>query len=301
MLVCGLANSAVEGILYIRHEYPEAIEKVQAAIDELKKYSPFIFRICKGKGAYVCGEETALINSIEGQRPEVRVRPPYPTSEGLYNRPTLLSNVETFANLYWILKNGGAAYAWYGSDKSTGNKLVCLDSCFNRPGVYEVEFGTSLTRIFSELGGGFSTPLKALQIGGPLGGIIPLDKLDTLTLDFESLQEQGFLLGHASIVGIPEQFEMIRFVRHLLEFARDESCGTCYPCRIGSQRGSELLRNAVEQNETVSLELLRDLLWTMEQGSLCALGGGLPLPINNALMYFQEELSRFIAFPEDRP
>ncbi|MDD2735453.1 MAG: NADH-ubiquinone oxidoreductase-F iron-sulfur binding region domain-containing protein [Desulfuromonadaceae bacterium] len=301
MLVCGLANDADEGILYIRHEYPEAMERVRAAIDELKKYSSFTFRICKGKGAYVCGEETALINSIEGQRPEVRVRPPYPTSEGLYNRPTLLSNVETFANLYWILKNGGAAYARYGSDTSTGNKLVCLDACFNRPGVHEVEFGTSLGRIFSELGGGFSTPLKAVQIGGPLGGIIPLDKLDTLTLDFESLQGQGFLLGHASVVGIPEGLEMIRFVRHLLEFARDESCGKCYPCRIGSQRGYEFVHNAIENDEKIPFEFLSDLLWTMQHGSLCALGGGLPLPINNVLTYFQEELSRHIGFSEDRP
>jgi NADH-quinone oxidoreductase subunit F len=301
MLVCGLANNATEGILYIRHEYPEAIEKTGAAIDELKKYSTFPFRIVKGKGAYVCGEETALINSIEGQRPEVRVRPPYPTVEGLYGRPTFLSNVETFANMYWILNHGGDRYATYGSDKSKGNKLVCLDSCFNNPGVYEVEFGTSLTQIFSELGGGFTTPLKAVQIGGPLGGIVPLDKTWSMMLDFESLQKQGFLLGHAGIVGIPADFSMIRYILHLLEFAKDESCGKCYPCRIGSQRAYELVRNAIENNETICFELLEDILWTMEKGSLCALGGGLPLPINNTLLYFNDELSRHISYSGGRP
>jgi NADH-quinone oxidoreductase subunit F len=301
MLVCGLANKATEGILYIRHEYPEAIEKIRAAIDELKKYSSFPLRIVEGKGAYVCGEETALINSIEGQRPEVRVRPPYPTIEGVYGRPTFLSNVETFANMYWILKHGGEMYARYGSDKSRGNKLVCLDSCFNNPGVYEVEFGTTLTRIFSELGGGFSTPLKAMQIGGPLGGIVPLDIIGTMTLDFESLHAQGFLMGHAGIVGIPQHFSMIHYIRHLLEFAKDESCGKCYPCRIGSQRAYELVHNAIENKEQIRFELLEDILWTMGKGSLCALGGGLPLPIHNALTYFNDELSRHISYSGGRP
>ena len=300
MLVCGLANRATEGILYIRHEYPEAVEKISAAIAELKTYSPFPFRIVRGKGAYVCGEETALINSIEEQRPEVRVRPPYPTIAGLYGKPTFLSNVETFANMYWILKHGGERYATYGSDKSRGNKLVCLDSCFNNPGVYEVEFGTPLTQIFSELGGGFTSPLKAMQIGGPLGGIVPLDKTGAMTLDFESLQDQGFLMGHAGIVGIPEDFSMIRYIHHLLEFARDESCGKCYPCRIGSQRAYELVGNAIENNENICFELLNDILWTMRKGSLCALGGGLPLPVNNALTYFNEELSRHISYSGGR-
>lgn len=296
MLVCGLANSATEGILYIRHEYPEAIEKTGAAIEELAKYCSFPFRIVRGKGAYVCGEETALINSIEGQRPEVRVRPPYPTLAGLYGRPTLLSNVETFANIYWILDRGADRYVSYGSEKSKGNKLVCLDSCFNNPGVYEVEFGTPLARIFSELGGGFRIPLKALQIGGPLGGIVPVSKVETMTLDFESLQEQGFLMGHASVVGIPEDFGIMHFIRHLLEFARNESCGKCYPCRIGSQRACELVSNALDNNEKVRFELLEEILWTMGKGALCALGGGLPLPINNALTYFRSECSQHILF-----
>ena len=297
MLVCALANKATEAIIYIRYEYPEAIEKIRIAINELKKYSSFTVSICKGKGAYVCGEETALINSIEGQRPEVMARPPFPASEGLFGMPTLLSNVETFANFYWILKHGGENFARYGSDKSRGNKLVSLDACFNTPGVYEVELGTELAKIFSTSGTGFSTPLKAIQIGGPLGGIIPVSKAETMTLDFESLQEHGFLMGHASIVGIPESFSMIHYLLHLLEFARDESCGKCYPCRIGSQRAYELVSNAIVSNTQIPFELLEDILWTMEKGSLCALGGGLPLPVHNALRYFSDELSRHITFP----
>jgi NADH-quinone oxidoreductase subunit F len=298
MLVCGLANQASEGILYIRHEYPEALAKVRAAIAEFSVYSSFPLRIVAGKGAYVCGEETALINSVEGQRPEVRVRPPYPTLEGLYERPTLLSNVETFANLFWILRHGGASFAQFGSATTTGNKLVCLDSAFNRPGVYEVELGTSLNRIFNELGEGFRTPLKAIQIGGPLGAIIPVGLIDNLSLDFESLQAHGFILGHASIVGIPETLPMIQLLEHLLEFAKDESCGKCYPCRIGTQRAWELVRNAIEHQDLIAAGLLDELLWTMEKGSLCALGGGIPLPVKNILSHFGSELSSYILFAE---
>ncbi len=296
MLVCGLANQASEGILYIRHEYPEAQARIRAAIAEFGAHSPFPLRIVEGQGAYVCGEETALINSIEGQRPEVRVRPPYPTLEGLHERPTLLSNVETFANLYWILRHGGASYAQYGSATTTGNKLVCLDSAFNRPGVYEVEVGTPLKRIFHELGAGFRSPLKAIQIGGPLGAIVPIDMIDNLNLDFESLQAQGFILGHASIIGIPQAVPMMQLLEHLLEFAKEESCGKCYPCRIGTQRAYELVRNAIAHQEIIPGDLLDDLLWTMEKGSLCALGGGIPLPVNNILRHFRNELSPLISF-----
>jgi NADH-quinone oxidoreductase subunit F len=298
MLVCGLATQAAEGILYIRHEYPAALAKVQAAINALKAYCSFPLRIVEGQGAYVCGEETALINSIEGQRPEVRVRPPYPTVAGLYDRPTLLSNVETFANLFWLLRQGGARYAQQGSADASGNKLVCLDSGFNRPGVYEVELGTPLERIFRELGEGFRTPLKAVQIGGPLGGIVPVTMIDKLTLDFASLQARGFILGHAGIVGIPETFPLIRLLQHLLEFAKEESCGKCYPCRLGTQRAWELVRTGVDHQKPVSGELLNELLWTLEHGSLCALGGGIALPVRNLLTHFRPELSQFIAFAE---
>ena len=192
----------------------------------------FKFKIISGQGAYICGEETALLNSIEGLRPEVRVRPPYPAQYGLFGKPTVLSNVETFANIHWILNNGGKAYANLGTEKSSGTKLVSLDSFFNRPGMYEIEMGTPLQTIFEKFGQGFKSKIKAVQIGGPLGGIIPNHKFSDLTLDFESFRNQHFLLGHASVVSIPTDFPMIQFLEHLMKFTADESCGKCYPCLV---------------------------------------------------------------------
>ena len=296
MLMTGLTVGADTGVLYIRGEYPDSIRKVNAAIEELKALNllnGFRFKIIRGQGSYVCGEETALLNSIEGLRPEVRVRPPYPAQYGLYGKPTVLSNVETFANVHWILENGGAAYANLGNGKSTGTKLVSLDSFFNRPGMYEIEMGSSLKTVFEEYGKGFKSDIKAVQIGGPLGGIVPIHKIDNLTLDFESLNEHGFLLGHASVVSIPSDFPMIQFLEHLLEFTADESCGKCYPCRIGSHRGFEMLKKAQHDNYKIDRELFDDLIETLEIGSLCALGGGIPLPIKNALQYFDEELKGY--------
>ncbi len=298
MLMTGLTVGADTGVLYIRGEYPDSIRKITAAIKELKVLNllnGFRFKIIRGQGSYICGEETALLNSIEGLRPEVRVRPPYPAQYGLYGKPTVLSNVETFANVHWILKNGGSAYANLGNGKSTGTKLVSLDSFFNRPGMYEIEMGTPLKTIFDDYGKGFKSEVKAVQIGGPLGGIIPIHKIDDLTLDFESLNEHGFLLGHASVVSIPTDFPMIQFLEHLLEFTADESCGKCYPCRIGSHRGFEMLKKAQHDNYKIDRELFDDLIETLEIGSLCALGGGIPLPIKNALQYFDDELKEYFS------
>ena len=296
MYMAGLTVGANTGVLYIRGEYPDSIRKVALAIkefSELNQESDFRFKIIRGQGSYVCGEETALLNSIEGLRPEVRVRPPYPAQYGLYGKPTVLSNVETFANLHWILKNGGSAYAALGNGKSTGTKLVSLDSFFNNPGMYEIEMGTPLTTIFDEYGKGFKSDVKAVQIGGPLGGIVPIHKINDLTLDFESFVDHGFLLGHASIVSIPKSFPMVQFLEHLLEFTADESCGKCYPCRIGSHRGYEMLKKAQNENYKIDRELFDDLIETLEIGSLCALGGGIPLPIKNALNYFNDELKLY--------
>ena len=296
MLMTGITVGADTGVLYIRGEYPDSIRKVNAAIEELKKsdlLNGFRFKIIRGQGAYICGEETALLNSIEGLRPEVRVRPPYPAQYGLFGKPTVLSNVETFANVHWILENGGAAYADLGNGKSTGTKLVSLDSFFNRPGMYEIEMGTPLKTVFEEYGKGFKTDVKAVQIGGPLGGIVPMHKINDLTLDFESFAAQGFLLGHASVVSIPQSFPMIQFLEHLLEFTADESCGKCYPCRIGSHRGFEMLKKAQHENYKIDRQLFDDLIETLEIGSLCALGGGIPLPIKNALQYFNDELKTY--------
>lgn len=296
MYMSGLTVGANTGVLYIRGEYPNSIKIITKAINELKENNligDFRFKIIRGQGSYVCGEETALLNSIEGLRPEVRVRPPYPAQYGLFGKPTVLSNVETFANIHWILENGGNAYANLGTKQSTGTKLVSLDSFFNTPGIYEIEMGTDLQTVFNDFGGGFKSDIKALQIGGPLGGIVPIHKINDLTLDFESLNQNGFLLGHASVVSIPKEFPMIQFLEHLLAFTADESCGKCYPCRIGSHRGMELLQKAQNEDYKVDKQLFNDLMETLEIGSLCALGGGVPLPIKNALQYFNDELKQF--------
>ena len=296
MYISGRCVGANTGVLYIRGEYPESIRTMESAINYLYTnhlIGDFKFKIIKGQGSYVCGEETALLNSIEGLRPEVRVRPPYPAQYGLFGKPTVLSNVETFANIHWILDNGGKAYASLGTAESSGTKLVSLDSFFKRPGIYEIEMGSKLTDIFEKYGLGLTSKIKAFQIGGPLGGIVPSEKVNELQLDFESLDRAGFLLGHASVVSIPEEFPMVQYMTHLLQFTAEESCGKCYPCRIGSFRGYEMLEKAQHENYKIDRQLFDDLIETLEIGSLCALGGGVPLPIKNALQYFQPELKSY--------
>jgi NADH-quinone oxidoreductase subunit F len=306
MMVAGYITGAKWGILYIRAEYPESVEIVQNAIDELRANNllgeningsgfNFDFKIIKAQGAYICGEETALINSIEGQRPEVRTRPPYPTQQGLFNKPTIVNNVETLAAVYSIIKYGGDAYAALGTEKSSGTKLISLDSFFNNPGIYEVEMGTSLAKVVNELGGGFKSPVKALHIGGPLGGLVPVSKINDLNIDFESFSSQGFLLGHASVVSVPEDFPIITYLEHLFDFAAYESCGKCFPCRLGTTRAHEMLNKANTSDYKISKELFNDLLSTLEQGSLCAHGGGIPLPAKNALQYFNNELAAYFS------
>ncbi len=294
MLAAGLAAGAAVGVLYVRAEYPAAVARVRAAIDAFQASAiadetGFRFELVRGAGSYVCGEETALLNSIEGLRPEVRVRPPYPAQEGLFGRPTLVSNVETFACVPWILRHGGVAFATLGTAESTGTKLVCLDHQFRHPGVYEVEMGLPLDALLYDLGGGFRVPVKALQVGGPLGGVVPIGMTEGLRLDFESFARAGFLLGHASIVSIPAQFPMRDFLAHLFEFASAESCGKCFPCRLGTRRGYEWLREASVEHP-IDAGAFGDLLETLGLGSLCALGGGLPLPVRNVLAHFGDEL-----------
>lgn len=304
MMVAGFVTGADYGVLYIRAEYPEATAIVEEAINQLRANNllgenilgsgfNFNFKIIRAQGAYICGEETALINSIEGQRPEVRTRPPYPTQKGLFNKPTVVNNVETLAAIHYILEHGGDHYAAIGTAKSSGTKLVCLDSFFNRPGIYEVEMGTPLSTVFNEFGGGFKSPVKAMQIGGPLGGLVPVQKIDSLSIDFESFATAGFLLGHASVVCIPEDFPMIKFIEHLFDFAAFESCGKCFPCRLGTKRGHEMFKNAAEGTSKIDRDLLNDLLHTLQIGSLCAHGGGIPLPVQNALTYFDQELNTY--------
>jgi NADH-quinone oxidoreductase subunit F len=304
MLIAGYTIGARAGVVYIRAEYPASIQAVNEAIAEMESRKlagnnilgsdfHFSFKMIQARGAYVCGEETALLASIEGQRPEVRVRPPFPAVEGLFGKPTLVNNVETLANLFFILTQGGEAYAALGAGKSTGTKLVSLDSSFNRPGVYEVEMGTPLQDVVEKLGQGFRKPVKALHIGGPLGGLVPAHRIKDLTVDFESFAQNGFLLGHASMIGIPEDYPMVAYLEHLFEFTAHESCGKCFPCRLGSVRGQELLHKAQHDRYSIDPVLFDDLLTTMEKGSLCALGGGVPLPMRNALQYFKEELNPY--------
>jgi len=303
MMLAGRCVGADTGVLYIRAEYPEAVERVKQAVAEIAAKgwignnikgsgADFRFKVIKAAGAYVCGEETALLNSIEGKRGEVRTRPPYPAQQGLFNRPTVVNNVETLACVPWVVEHGGAAFAQLGSEKSNGSKLVCLDSGFRRPGLYEVECGTPLGRVIDEMGRGFARPTKALHIGGPLGGIVPLQRINDLSIDFESFQRNGFLLGHASVLSIPADFPMLDYLEHLFEFTAMESCGKCFPCRIGSTRGKELIRGA-KQGRRIDRTLFNDLVETMEIGSLCALGGGLPLGVRNAMQYFGDELEPY--------
>ncbi len=295
MLAAGQACGASHGFIYIRAEYPEAMELMQQAIEQFlqtpaAETSGFIFHIVKGAGSYVCGEETALLNSMEGLRPEVRVRPPYPTQEGLFGKPTLLSNVETFAAIPWILEHSGAAFAAVGKDKSTGTKLISLDHSFTHPGVYEVDMGLPLDDLIYQQAGGFRHPVKALQVGGPLGGVVPIAMSSQLSLDFESFDQAGFLLGHGGIIAIPETFPMLDFMRHLFQYMADESCGKCVPCRMGTHKGSEMLYRASPE-QPLNRDSFHTLLETLELGSLCALGGGLPLPARNILEHFGHEFA----------
>lgn len=304
IMAAGYIVGADRGVLYIRGEYPESIQVIRQAIEELETSGlhgnnildsgfNFRFKIIEGAGAYVCGEETALLSSIEGQRPEVRIRPPFPAQQGLFNKPTIVNNVETLAAIPYILAQGGKAYAALGTEKSSGTKLISLDSFFNQPGLVEVEMGHSFKEIVYEIGQGFKSPVKALHVGGPLGGIVPVTEIDKLNLDFESFQANGFLLGHAGIVSIPEDYPMIDYLEHLFDFMAVESCGKCYPCSLGSVRGREMMQNASSGKAKIDRQLLHDLLETLEDGSLCALGGGLPLGVKNALQYFKEELEEY--------
>ena len=304
MMVAGWFAGAENGILYIRAEYPDSVTIINEAIEDLRAAGllgqnilgtgfNFMLKSIKGAGAYICGEETALLASLEGQRPEVRTRPPFPTIEGLFRKPTIVNNVETLSNIHAILTLGGTGYAKIGTPQSTGPKLLSLDSHFVKPGIYEVAMGTPLQEVI-DLAGGFKTKVKALQIGGPLGGIVPMSHVGKLTMDFESFKYEGFMKGHAGIVSIPESMPMIEYIQHLFQFTADESCGKCFPCRLGSTRGKELVAKArSDSSYKIDRELITDLLDTMEQTSLCALGGGVPLPIKNALEHFDEELRAY--------
>jgi len=305
MVICGYVIGGNEGVLYIRGEYPKSIEALNGSINSLKEAGllgdkilgtdfSFDLNICIGQGAYICGEETALIASIEGRRAEVDVRPPFPVTEGLYKKPTVVNNVETLAAAAGILLNGAEKFSSIGNKKSAGTKLVCLDSFFNNPGVYEIDMCTPMKKIFYEIGGGLKKPVKAFQIGGPLGGVVPTQEIENLNLDFQEFTKAGFMLGHASVVSIPNDFNMIDYIHHLFEFSAEESCGKCFPGRLGSYRGKEMFDQVKAKSTKIPLKLLNELLVTMQKGCLCALCGAIPTPIMNILKYFGDEMKNDI-------
>lgn len=300
--LCGHAIGATRGFIYIRSEYPRSAPAMKKAVEAATKAGllPFPIDVVEGAGSYVCGEETALLRSLEGLRGMVTARPPYPAEKGLFEKPTVVNNVETLANLGWIVRNGGAAYAAIGIGKSRGTKAVSINERFRKPGVYEVPLGTSLAKILNDIGGGMKTgrPIKAVQVGGPLGGILPGDQLD-VPLGFEELDAVSALLGHGGIVAWDDSVDVRDIAVHLFEFCDAESCGKCFPCRIGGRRGMEIAQRLKTERPKAEVEadvkLLGDLLETLKLGSLCAHGGAIPDPIRTLLRHFPAEMTKGVA------
>ncbi|MCK6439679.1 MAG: SLBB domain-containing protein, partial [Planctomycetes bacterium] len=305
-LLAAYATGAKEIIFYIRFEYPNAHRIMGKAIEEARNAGLLgenilglsfscSARIVKGQGAYICGEETSLLRSIEGVPAIVSFKPPFPAQKGLYGCPTAVNNVETLHNLPWIIEHGGDAYAKIGYERSRGTKLVSLNTRVKKPGLYEVGLGTTLREIIFNLAGGMADghTFKAVQVGGPLGGIFPEKLLDT-PLDFEAFTKAKGLLGHGGIVVYSDKDDLVKIGRWLMEFCAIESCGKCFPCRIGAVRGTELFDQMMEGGATEQrLSLMRELCETMEFGSLCALGGAIPTPIKCLMDYFPQEFARY--------
>jgi NADH:ubiquinone oxidoreductase subunit F (NADH-binding)/NADH:ubiquinone oxidoreductase subunit E len=296
MALGGLAVGASQGRVYVRSEYPEALSSLRRAADEARAAGllgpGFDVQVAEGAGAYVCGEETALLRSLEGLRGTVSARPPYPAVKGLFERPTAVNNVETLLNVPWIVARGGAAFQRRGLNQSRGTKAVSLNERFVRPGVYEVELGMPLRELCDRAGGlRGGRRIKALQVGGPLAGLVPEHLLGT-RLGFEELEQVGALLGHGGVVAFDETTDMGALALHLFEFGDAESCGKCFPCRLGMRRGLELVRG-LREGKPLSPDtagLLTELCQTMRLGSLCGHGAGLPLALSSILKHFPDEL-----------
>ena len=284
MAIAAYAVGASKGIIYLRAEYTRAHDILQKAINEARV--DFEFQIVRGHGSYVCGEETAMLNSIEGKRPEVRTRPPYPTESGLFGRPTLVNNVETFATVPWIIQHGPETYRALGFSKSRGTKLVSLNSLFGRPGLYEIEFGIPVRRVCEEIGGGLKNgSLRGVIVGGPLAGIIPPSLLDT-PFGFEELQGIGAAVGHGGIVAFDESTSIRELVEHVLSFAAYESCGKCTPCRIGN---AALVRSL--QDRSLKRSQWDEIISAMARTSLCGLGTGVAEFAQSVSRYYGKELA----------
>jgi formate dehydrogenase iron-sulfur subunit len=316
MAIAAHAVGAGRGYIYVRSEYPHAIAKLNAAIKlAAAQIAPFKLEVRVGAGAYVCGEETSLLNSIEGKRGEVRAKPPLPALEGLFGCPTAVNNVLTFAALPHILIEGGASlYDSLGVARSKGTMSIQLAGNIKHGGLYETAFGITLRELVQDIGGGTASgrPVKAVQVGGPLGAYIHPDQFD-LPFDYEAYAAADALIGHGGIVVFDDGADMGAMARFAMQFCAVESCGKCTPCRIGSTRGVELIdrirrqgatapdavaalpqmHNAAKQppTRTEQIQLLEDLCETMKFGSLCALGGFTPYPVLSALKHWPEDFA----------
>jgi bidirectional [NiFe] hydrogenase diaphorase subunit len=302
MAIAGYSVGANQGYIYVRAEYPLAIERLRLAIKHAEKQgllgnrifeSGFNFRIDLriGAGAFVCGEETALIRSIEGKRGRPRPRPPYPAERGLWGSPTLINNVETFANIAPIIRRGSAWFAGIGTPKSAGTKVFALAGKIRNTGLIEVPMGIPLRRIIFDIGGGTpeGTEFKAAQTGGPSGGCIPTEHLD-LPVDYESLTTVGSFMGSGGLIVMDSTSKMVEVAKYFMDFCVDESCGKCIPCRVGTVQLYNLLDKISRGEGTVDdLALLQELGTMVKETSLCGLGQGAPNPIFSTLRFFRQE------------
>jgi formate dehydrogenase iron-sulfur subunit len=302
MTIAGIAVGATQGYIYLRAEYPHALRALRTAIaaatqarylgnDVAGSGRRFDLEVRLGAGAYICGEETSMLESLEGKRGEVRVRPPLPAIKGLFGQPTIVNNVITLASVPWILEHGAEAYANFGTGKSRGTLPIQLAGNIRRGGLIERSFGLSLRELLYDYGGGTATgrPIRTVQVGGPLGAYIPASQFDT-AVDYEALSGIGALLGHGGIVVFDDSVDMARMARYAMEFCAIESCGKCTPCRIGSTRGVEVIERIIQGIDAErNVQLLEELCDTMVQGSLCGLGGMAPFPVQSALKYFRED------------
>ena len=306
MTIAGVAVGASRGFIYLRAEYPHAEVALRAAITTARQRGwlgrdiqgsgrEFELEVRMGAGAYICGEETSLLESLEGKRAEVRFRPPLPAIKGLFNQPTVINNVISLASVPIILARGGEFYRDFGMGRSRGTLPFQLAGNIRHGGLVEKAFGVTLRELLYDYGGGSATgkPIRAVQVGGPLGAYIPESQFDT-PLDYEAFTGIGALVGHGGIVAFDDTVDMARMARYAMEFCAVESCGKCTPCRVGSTRGVELMDRIMKGNgdRTADLRLLEDLCDTMQYGSLCGLGGMTPFPVVSALKHFSEDFHR---------
>tara|TARA_R110002073_G_scaffold41638_2_gene117519 strand:+ start:10902 stop:12467 length:1566 start_codon:yes stop_codon:yes gene_type:complete len=302
MAIAGLAVGATEGLIYLRSEYPDAIATMRAAIaawegrgwlgdNILDSGRSFHLTLRRGAGSYVCGEESAMLESLEGKRGQVRVKPPIPAISGLFGKPTIVNNVLTLASVPDILSQGAAAYQALGNERSRGTQAFQLAGNIKRGGLFEAPFGLSLRELIETHGGGTRSgrPIRAVQVGGPLGAYLPASMLD-LPLEYEAFAAAGAMLGHGGIVVFDDTVDMARQAEFAMEFCAEESCGKCTPCRIGSVRGAETLAK-VRRGEEVeaNIALVEELCTVLTDGSLCAMGGLTPMPVMSALRHFRED------------